>query len=230
MDLLEWLIHGTIPVPGGELGGAREVIGNLFGLASVILGMKRLVGLADRHGRHVLLFTVFATGELSGAVEDPLWGQAGRQVFFAVMSLYGWWRWSNARRAGGASDGGAMPRWATRRAGPAARARCRRLRGGVRPPDAGARLVGPATEAWILAGSMLATYGMARGWVEFWLIWILVDIVGVVTLIEAEFYPTAGMYLFYAVFVVIGFVVWVRASRTVVDTTDDDRSAEAVSA
>ena len=50
MDLLEWPIHGTIPVPGGELG-AREVIGNLFGLASAILGMKRLVGLADRPGR-----------------------------------------------------------------------------------------------------------------------------------------------------------------------------------
>ena len=41
---------------------------------------------------------------------------------------------------------------------------------------------GPQTEAWILAGSMLATYGMARGWVEFWLVWILVDIVGVTSL------------------------------------------------
>ena len=89
---------------------------------------------------------------------------------------------------------------------------------------------GPTTEAWILAGSMLATYGMARGWVEFWLIWILVDVVGVTTLVQAGYYPTAGMYVFYAVFVVIGFVVWVRASRTVVDTTDADRSAEAVSA
>jgi nicotinamide mononucleotide transporter len=28
------------------------------------------------------------------------------------------------------------------------------------------------------------------------------------------------MYLFYAGFVVIGFVVWLRASRTVVDTTE----------
>jgi nicotinamide mononucleotide transporter len=67
---------------------------------------------------------------------------------------------------------------------------------------------------------MLATYGMARGWVEFWLVWMLVDVVGVTTLINAGYYPTAGMYLFYAVFVVIGFVVWLRASRTVVDTTE----------
>ena len=40
--MLEWLISGTIPVPGGALG-AREVVGNLFGLASAILGMRRLV-------------------------------------------------------------------------------------------------------------------------------------------------------------------------------------------
>ena len=73
-DLLEWLVHGTIPVPGGELG-AREVIGNLFGLASAILGMKRFVwawpvGLVG----NVLLFTVFATGELSGQIDEPAVG------------------------------------------------------------------------------------------------------------------------------------------------------------
>ena len=35
------------------------------------------------------------------------------------------------------------------------------------------------TVAFDRAGSVLATYGMARGWVDFWLIWILVDVVGV---------------------------------------------------
>ena len=86
MDLLEWLIHGTIPVAGGQLS-APEVVGNLFGLASAVLGMRRLVwawpiGLVG----NVLLFVVFASGELSGVVAEPLWGQAGRQVFFAAVS------------------------------------------------------------------------------------------------------------------------------------------------
>ena len=221
MSLLEWLIHGTIPVPGGELR-APEVIGNLFGLASAVLGMKRLVwawpvGLVG----NVLLFVVFASGELSGAVAEPLWGQAGRQVFFAAMALYGWWRWSRARRAGGAADGGAIAvRWATWGE------RAQLLALGV----AGYALAyvvlqqigswGPVTEAWILAGSMLATYGMARGWVEFWIVWMLVDVVGVTTLINAGYYPTAAMYLFYAAFVVVGFVVWARASRRTPTPTD----------
>ncbi len=227
MTLLEWLLDGTIPVPGGELG-AREVIGNLFGLTSAILGMKRFVwawpvGLVG----NVLLFTVFATGELSGAVSEPLWGQAGRQVFFAAVSLYGWWRWSQSRKAGGASDGGAIaPRWATG----AERVQLLVL-GVVGYGVAYAVLLqigswGPTTEAWILTGSMLATYGMARGWVEFWIVWMLVDVVGVTTLIDAGYYPTAGMYLFYAVFVVIGFIVWLRDARTVVETAEADGDQE----
>jgi nicotinamide mononucleotide transporter len=222
MFLLEWLVHGTIPVPGGALS-AREVVGNLFGLASAILGMKRHVwawpvGLVG----NLLLFTVFATGEFSGVVEEPLWGQAGRQVFFAAVSVYGWWRWSQARNAGGASDGGAIaPRWATR----TERVQLVVL-GVVGYAAAYAVLLrigswGPATEAWILAGSMLATYGMARGWVEFWLVWVLVDVVGVTTLVNAGYYPTAGMYLFYAVFVVIGFFIWWRDSRTVVEASEE---------
>ena len=229
MNVLEWLIDGTIPVPGGSLS-APEVIGNLFGLASAVLGMKRLVwawpvGLMG----NVLLFVVFASGELSGAVADPLWGQAGRQVFFAAVSLYGWWRWTQARRAGGAADGGAITvRWATW----GERAQLLAL-GVVGYGVAYAALQqigswGPVTEAWILAGSMLATYGMARGWVEFWLVWMLVDVVGVTTLVRAQYYPTAAMYLVYAAFVVVGFVVWVRASSR--SASPSDPGVESVAA
>ena len=218
MNVLEWLIHGTIAVGGGTLS-VPEVIGNVFGLASAILGMSRLVwawpiGLVG----NVLLFIVFASGELSNVVSEPLWGQAGRQVFFAAVSIYGWVRWNRlrrARRAGGLADGRALtPRWATW-------AERGQLLAAGAVGYAVAYVVlerigswGPATEAWILAGSMLATWGMARGWVEFWLVWILVDVVGVTTLVQAGYYPTAGMYLFYAVFVVAGFVVWWRAAGT----------------
>lgn len=212
--MIDWLLHGTIPVAGGELL-VREVVGNLFGLASALFGMKRLVwawpvGIVG----NVLLFTVFVTGELSGASTDPLWGQAGRQVFFIAVSVYGWWRWQQARSAGGAADGGAItPRWAS------ARERVQLVVLAVVGYAAAYLLLlqigswGPTTEAWILAGSMLATYGMARGWVEFWLVWILVDVVGVTTLIQAGFYPTAGMYVFYGGFCVVGLVAWWRAER-----------------
>jgi len=209
--MLDWLLHGTIPVGDGFLS-VREVVGNLFGLASALLGMRRLVwawpvGLVG----NALLFTVFVSGELSNAVTEPLWGQAGRQIMFGIASVYGWWRWQRSRDA---TDGGAIaPRWAS---------------GAERLTLLGLAAVGyllayelllrigsysPTTEAWILAGSLLATYGMARGWVEFWLVWVAVDVVGVTTLVHAGYYPTAGMYLFYGGFCVIGFFAWWRAER-----------------
>jgi len=210
--MLDWLLHGTIPV--GDTGlSVREVLGNLFGLASALLGMRRLVwawpvGLVG----NALLFTVFVTGELSNQTGgEPLWGQAGRQIMFAVASLYGWWRWTRTRDA---VDGGAIaPRWATRVE------RLLLVAFAVLGYAAAYLLLqqigswNPSTEAWILAGSLLATYGMARGWVEFWLVWVAVDVVGVTTLIQAGYYPTAAMYVFYGGFCIVGFAAWWRIER-----------------
>lgn len=216
MELLKWLFDGTIPVGSSSLS-VPEVLGNVFGLTSAILGMRRWVlawpiGLVG----NILLFFVFTTGSIADVGEQPLWGQAGRQIFFAAVSLYGWWRWTRERRSGGASDGGAItPRWATWSE--------RALYVGV---GAVVYLItwavfvqigswSPPTEAWIVAGSMLATWGMARGWVEFWLVWILVDLVGVISLVRSPYpaHATVGMYLFYAFFVVMGLFVWWRAAR-----------------
>jgi nicotinamide mononucleotide transporter len=212
--MLDWLLHGSIPV--GDTGlSAREVVGNVFGLASALLGMRRLVwawpvGVVG----NVLLFTVFVSGEISGITAEPLWGQAGRQVFFVAVSIYGWWRWSRVGRNGGAADGGAItPRWAT---GPERLLLVALAVVGYAAAYAVLLQIGswnPTTEAWILAGSMLATYGMARGWVEFWLVWVLVDIVGVTTLVRAGYYPTAGMYVVYGGFCVVGLITWWRAER-----------------
>jgi nicotinamide mononucleotide transporter len=226
MDLLNWLLEGTIPVGGGTLR-VPEVLGNVFGLASAILGMRRKVwawpvGLVG----NILLFMVFAGNEVLRPDTEPLWGQAGRQIFFAAVSLYGWYRWSKIRGMGGAADGGAItPRWAGRN--------------NLLTLVAAAAVMyvvllqvlqvigsyGPPTEAWILTGSILATYGMARGWVEFWLIWILVDIVGVTTLVDAGFYPTAVMYLLYGAFCVWGFVTWMKVQRELGPAESDRRES-----
>jgi nicotinamide mononucleotide transporter len=66
------------------------------------------------------------------------------------------------------------------------------------------------SDAWIFVGSLLATYGMAKGWVEFWLIWVAVDIVGVPLLFSAHYYASAAMYVFYGAFTLTGFFVWWR--------------------
>lgn len=231
MNLLQWLLEGTIQVGDGVLR-VPEVVGNIFGLASALLGMRRKVwawpvGIVG----NVLLFTVFVGNEVLRPTVEPLWGQAGRQVFFVAVSVYGWWRWTAARRRGGAPDGGAIvPQWAGRRGRIGLLIAAVVMYAGLVPLLRVIGSYGPPTEAWILTGSILATYGMARGWVEFWLIWILVDIVGVTTLVRAGFYPTALMYAVYGAFCVWGFVTWLRVRHRLLDADREPTTASEVGA
>jgi nicotinamide mononucleotide transporter len=214
MDTLLWLLDARLHIAGSDILW-REIVGNVFGLASALLGLRRLVSawLVGMIG-NALLFTVFLGGAFATPQAVDLYGQAGRQVFFFTVSAYGWWRWSVNRRRGVVPDGGAVvPRWAT------GRERLGLLGAAVLgvavayPVLAALGSWGPLPDAWILVGSLLATYGMARGWMEFWLIWIAVDAVGVPLLLAGGFYPSAAMYAFYGGFCVWGFVAWLRTSR-----------------
>jgi nicotinamide mononucleotide transporter len=206
--VIDWLLHEQVTIAGSPVL-VREIVGNVFGLGSALFGMRRLVaawpvGIVG----NVLLFTVFVGGIFDTPQDKDLWGQAGRQVFFALVSLYGWYRWYQTRHGGAAKA--VQPRWAT------ARERLELLGGAVVLYAISYFVLrelgswGPQWDAWILTGSILATYGMARGFVEFWLIWIAVDVVGVPLLIQAKFYPSATMYVVYGLFCVLGFVSWWR--------------------
>jgi nicotinamide mononucleotide transporter len=219
MDPLRWLFEAQLTI-GDQHILWREVIGNLFGLASAIGGMRRRVwawpvGIVG----NVLLFTVFlgvAFGNPQGAT---LLGQAGRQVFFIAVSVYGWQRWAQSRRERGRDAPAVVPRWAT---GSERLSYLVAAAAGIVVCYWAFRSIGAGFEAqwwfyladaWIFVGSILATYAMARGWVDFWLCWIAVDLVGVPLLLHSRFYPSALLYAIYGGFVIWGFFVWRRAAR-----------------
>ena len=84
-ELLAWLQHESITVAGYPLPWI-EVVGNLFGFASAILGMRRKVwawpiGIVG----NLLLFTIFVSATFDADSRTPLFGQAGRQVFFLSL-------------------------------------------------------------------------------------------------------------------------------------------------
>ena len=229
----EWLLglyDAHVQVAGYPLLW-REIIGNGFGFASAIGGLRRRVwawpvGIVG----NVILFTVFFGVAL--VVPDdrhPLYGQAFRQVFFIATSLYGWWRWTQVGRGRARSAPAIVPRWAS------VRERLAYLVFwvvGVVVAQQVFAAVGagwPAprwyywTDAWIFVGSTVATYAMARGWNDFWLAWIAVDLVGVPLLWHSEYYPSAVLYVVYGALVAYGFVVWVRATRTEIPIPDSPR-------
>jgi nicotinamide mononucleotide transporter len=212
----------------------REIVGNLFGMASAVGGMRRRVwawpvGIAG----NVLLFTVFLGAAFDTPQGQNLWGQAGRQVMFVAVSLYGWWRWHTREREREVATGdpgvaAVRPRWATwpERGVLVAVAA---VAVAVLTPlfDALGSFPPVWADAWIFTGSFLATYAMARGWVDFWLVWVAVDVVGVPLLWRAHLYPSAVLYLVYAGFVIWGFVVWLAVARKERPVTPAERAEAA---
>lgn len=210
IDLFNW----TIPIGGGGLL-MREVFGNVFGLASALGGMQRKiwawpVGIIG----NVTLLTVFLSSIFGGADTANLLGQAGRQIMFITVSVYGWVQWRKSRDVQSAANKSTaiVPQWAS---WPVRIWMIVILVGGTLVLTPLFRVLGSFepvwADAWTFVGSLLATFGMAKGWVEFWLIWVVVDIVGVPLLFSAGYYASAFMYLFYGVFTLIGFFVWARA-------------------
>ena len=211
MQFISWLFDAQL-VTGDQTVLWREIVGNVFGLLSALGGMRRKVwawpvGIVG----NALLLTVFLGAVFGTPNPVNLLGQAGRQVMFIAVSIYGWYAWKHREVAVGAA---VEPRWAGGRtrvllvvalvAGTAILTPIFTALGSFEPVWA---------DAWIFTGSLLATYGMAKGWVEFWLVWVAVDIVGVPLLFSAGYYASGLMYVFYGVFTLAGFFVWARARQ-----------------
>jgi nicotinamide mononucleotide transporter len=219
MSILERVFDAQLSIFGQPILW-REIVGDSFGFGSAIGGLRRRVwawpvGIIG----NVLLFTVFFGVAFATPQHQTLYGQAGRQIFFIITSVYGWWRWSRLRNQRAAHAPVITPRWATM---------TERLQylafwvGGVAVAQwlfarIGAGWAAPRwyywCDAWIFIGSMVATYAMARGWNDFWLAWIAVDLVGVPLLVYTHFYPTAVLFVIYSGLVIYGFSVWLKASR-----------------
>ncbi|WP_435300547.1 nicotinamide riboside transporter PnuC [Timonella sp. A28] len=213
MSLIDWLFSAQLHI-GDQTLLWREIIGNLFGLTSALGGMRRKVwawpvGIVG----NILLFTVFMGSLFNDADHATLLGQAGRQIMFICVSIYGWVQWKKSKDQSQGSEA-ITPKWASNRAriglvvgmiaGTVALTPLFRVLGSYEPVWA---------DAWTFMGSLLATYGMAKGWTEFWLIWVAVDIVGVPLLFSVGYYATGLMYVFYGLFTLVGFFVWWKAQR-----------------
>jgi nicotinamide mononucleotide transporter len=210
-DLLDQAANAQVTI-GGHAILWREIIGNAFGLASAVGGMRRRVwawpvGIIG----NVLLFTVFLGAAFNTPQHENLLGQAGRQVMFVIVSVYGWRRWQQTR---GTGEQAVTPRWASWRERGVLAALAVVLVAVLTPIFRSLGSYEPVwADAWIFTGSLIATYAMARGLVEFWLVWVAVDAVGVPLLLRAQLYPSAVLYLVYGAFVIWGFTVWLRVSR-----------------
>lgn len=189
----------------GQWISIAELAGQLCALAVVLLAERRTLWTWPvQVGATVLLFAVYTSAHLGGL--------ASRQVAILLISLYGWWAW-------------------TRRKGPVRGVVIRRGRAGERLAMAAVFAIGtvgmalvldtlnaswsPWPDAAIFVGTLIAFGAQGLGLVEFWLVWLVVDAIGVPLQIASGLYFSAAIYLVFAVLVSHGWLTWARSTRPV---------------
>lgn len=141
--------------------------------------------------------------------EQRLYAEAGLQIFFAVVNIYGWWLW---RRAGGA-DQPVQVRWLGWRArsGWLAFIAIATFALGTllhRWTDAAM----PYPDAAIAAASVAAQLLLSFRRIENWVLWILIDIGAIALYISRGLDLTAGLYAAFLVLSVLGLREWIKAA------------------
>lgn len=187
----DWLVaHGS---------SCLELVAVLFGIAGVWLSVYEKISNWPVGIINVSLYAVLF-------VQQKLYANAGLQLVYLALSIYGWHQWLY----GGAKKEALAVRRTQREL-------AIRLVGATLLIWAGlvvfTKLAGgamPVLDSGTTAVSLVAEWMLARKLVENWAVWIGVDAVYVAMLLSDSLYLTAVNYAIYFVLAVVGCVQWRR--------------------
>jgi nicotinamide mononucleotide transporter len=182
-----------------------EAAGVLFGVLYLVLAIRESLLCWPA----AFISSVLTIVVMFGA---RLYAEAGLNVFYAAMAVYGWYQW----RYGGRDRGAAALRigvWRLRTHALAS--------GGSLALSA---LVGwlmsrytdaafPYLDAFVTVGSIVTTYMVANKILENWLYWLVIDSLSLYLYLERGLNLYAALFALYLVLVVIGFIRWRRDWR-----------------
>ena len=180
-----------------------DLIGNICARTTVWLAIRRTIWTWPVQLAGSLLLFV-------ASINQHITGNALKQAMFGILALWGWWKWSRGMRGGAPL----AVRPATRRERLAL----------IVVLAAGTAIVAaffirtgwswaPWPDAYIFVGSAIATFAQGRAMIDFWWIWIAVDIVGVPLAFTSGLVVSGLVYGVFFVLVLIGFRDWLRRYR-----------------
>jgi nicotinamide mononucleotide transporter len=182
---------------------AIEIAAVLLGLINIVLIIRRSVwNFPVAIVMVSLYFLIFR--------DAKLYSDAGLQVFFIAVNLYGWWSWYRNKSG----------------AGEVVVRRLTRL-GYAEWIVASLALIGawgffmgnytgttyPYWDAAVAMLSVAAQILMVRRYVENWHWWIIVNLISIPLYVVKELYLTAGLYGVFLVLAIAGLVEWRKAER-----------------
>lgn len=180
-----------------------EIVAVLLGIANIVLIIRRSVwNFPVAIVMVALYFIIFR--------DAKLYSDAGLQVFFAGINLYGWWSWNRNKGDSGVISVRRLP----------ATGYALWIAGSIIAIWAWGAIMHAETDAsypyWDASVAMLSIVGqilMTRRFVENWHYWIIVNIISIPLYIVKDLHLTAGLYGIFLVLAVAGLVEWRKAER-----------------
>jgi nicotinamide mononucleotide transporter len=167
----------------------------------VVLAIREIpwcwpVGIANA----VLFLIVYANARIYGA--------AGLQAVYVVVSVYGWYEWLHGGAGHGRLAVSRTPaRWGAGLAAVGAAASL--ALGLVLQRRTGDPL--PFPDAAVTAFSLVAQWMATRKWLENWVLWMALNVANVAICVSQRLYPMSVLYAVFLVLAVFGYREW-RAS------------------
>jgi nicotinamide mononucleotide transporter len=190
----------ALAMPTGSMSPI-EIVAVLLGIANILLIIRRSVwnypfGIA----MVTLYFFIFR--------DAKLYSDAGLQVFFVVVNLYGWWSWSRNK----AETGEVV----VRRLG--TEGLLAWIAGSVIATAVWGFIMSNHTDAsfpfWDASVAMLSVAGqilMTRRYLENWYWWIAVNAISIPLYVMKNLHLTAGLYALFLVLAAAGLLQWRKA-------------------
>ncbi|XTR52505.1 nicotinamide riboside transporter PnuC [Pseudarthrobacter sp. So.54] len=185
--LLNWMNSAAIPNLLGNPVSWIELIGFLTG-AACVFGVARQkvwnwpVGILNN-----LAFLILFLGA-------GLYGDTALQVVFGVVGAYGWFNWARGNKDTAGRDDLRI-RGASRAEaswGVIAALAATGVVGAVLAAETNSTV--PWPDAFVLAASLVATYGQAKKILQHWYVWIVVDLVSIPLYLTKDLTLTAILY------------------------------------
>ncbi|MEX2151008.1 MAG: nicotinamide riboside transporter PnuC [Steroidobacteraceae bacterium] len=188
-----------------------EAVAVLFGVAYIVLAIRQHRACWIAGGASTALYSVVF-------LQSGLPLQAGLQLLYVALSVYGWIQW---RPDGGAPQRPGSWPWPRHGLALAAIAIATAISTTLLMRYGGS--TAPLADSLGTWASVFATWLLARRYLETWLWWIAIDLGLAALFAHQGLVPTAALYLAYALLAIVGWREWRRAGNA-----GDDARLEAV--
>jgi nicotinamide mononucleotide transporter len=191
-----------------------EIIAVLFAAAYLVLVIRQSIWCWPAGLISVVLFMFIY-------FNAKLYMQSSLQVYYIVISIYGWLQWV---KGGDQHAGVRVQRWPLR----------------AHAAIIASIIVISAIMGWVLTGTdseypyldsfattaaLFTTFMVARKVIENWIYWFVIDALLVYLFWQSELPWNAVLYSIYLVMVVIGFLTWLKTMRAEEAGIDDPAGA-----